>query len=192
MILEFGFWILDFGGHILIQNPKSKIERGVTSMVSYRGSGTNNLSDVWTTFHFYVEGGAYDALSQAVFTEVSGLEVEIEVTKVEEGGVNDHWRNLLGRAKVSDITLKNGIMTDNSLWEWFKEILQGRYTRKNVTITMVSQFDRNSNTRKTHSWHFVNALPVKWSGPQLKADQTTLAIQTLVLTHEGLLVTEST
>jgi len=160
-------------------------------MAGYRGSGTSNLSDVWTTFHFYVEGGAYDALSQAVFSEVSGLEVEIDVTRVEEGGVNDRHRNLLGRAKVSDITLKNGIMTDNALWEWFREILQGRYVRRNVTITMVSQMYRNTNTRKIHSWHFRDALPVKWSGPQLKADQTALAIQTLVLTHDGLIIPQS-
>lgn len=151
---------------------------------NYRSSGTSNLSDVWTTFHFYIQGQGNDAVSQAVFSEVTGLEVEIDVTKVEEGGVNDHWRNLPGRAKVSDITLKNGIMTNNGLWEWFKEILQGRYTRKNITITMV-----NENGLKFHSWQFRNALPVKWTGPQLKADQTALAIQTLVLTHDGLILT---
>jgi phage tail-like protein len=163
-------------------------------MASYRGSGTSNLSDVWTTFHFYVEGGSNDALSQAVFTEVSGLEVEIEVTKIEEGGVNDHWHSLLGRAKVSDITLKNGIMTDNSLWDWFREILEGRYIRRHVTITMVSQVPGTSGRgpRNTHTWHFANALPVKWSGPQLKADSTALAIQSLVLTHEGLILTTPT
>ena len=152
--------------------------------VGYRSSGTSNITDVWTTFHFFVTGASGDAITLGIFTEVTGLEVEVEVERVAEGGVNTHWHNLPGRAKVSDITLKNGIMVNNALWAWFKEILQGKYTRKHITITMVSE-----DGDKFHSWQFANALPVKWTGPQLRTGQTELAIQSLQLTHEGLIIT---
>jgi phage tail-like protein len=136
-------------------------------------------TDPMTTFHFYVSGA-----QAAIFTEVTGLEVEIEVTNYEEGGVNDHIHRLPGRAKVADITLRNGVTTSNELWDWFKLVLQGDFKRQNVTIILVDQ-------KKTpvQRWTFREALPVKWTGPQLKADQSASAVQALVLTHRGLLFT---
>jgi phage tail-like protein len=150
---------------------------------SYRNSATSNISDTLVTYHFYVRGASdSDEVSQAVFSEVSGLEVEIEVTPVEEGGVNTHVHKLPGRTKVSDITLKNGISSTNDLWLWFKRVLGGEFDRKNVSIVMVNQ-----KGEQKARWDYEKALPVKWTGPQLKAEQSTLAIQTLVLTHKGLI-----
>jgi phage tail-like protein len=150
---------------------------------SYRNSGTSNISDTLVTYHFYVRGASdSDEVSQAVFSEVSGLEVEIEITPVEEGGVNTHVHKLPGRTKVSDITLKNGISSTNDLWLWFKRVLGGEFDRKNVSIVMVNQ-----KGEQKARWDYEKALPIKWTGPQLKAEQSTLAIQTLVLTHKGLI-----
>lgn len=139
-------------------------------------SGTSNRSNPFTTFHFYVDG-----VGQAVFTEVTGLDIEVEVTNYEEGGVNDHVHRLPGRVKVSDITLKNGITATNELWDWYKKILQGNFERRNISIIMVDQ-----KGVEQMRWNFIDALPVKWSGPQLKADQSQSAIQSLVLSHKGL------
>lgn len=151
---------------------------------SYRNNGTSKITDTLVTYHFYVRGQSdSDEISQAVFAEVTGLEIEIEVTSVEEGGVNDHVHKLPGRAKVSDITLKNGISKTNDLYLWFKDTLNGQFKRKNISIVMVDQ--RGIERQR---WDFIQALPIKWSGPQLKADQSLLAIQTLVLTHRGLVL----
>ncbi len=150
-------------------------------------SGTSNRSDTLTTFHFFVTGQTPDdAISQAIFTEVSGLDIEIEVTPYEEGGVNDHVHKLLGRAKVSDITLRNGVTNSTALWDWYRDTLRGIFKRKTVTIAMVDQAGE-----ERHRWTFLGALPVKWTGPQLKADQGTNAIQSLQLTHQGLHIEES-
>ncbi len=142
-------------------------------------SGTSNRTDPMTTFHFHVDG-----VGQAVFTEVTGLDIEVEVTNYEEGGVNDHVHRLPGRVKVSDITLKNGITTSNELWDWYKKILQGDFERRNVSIIMVDQ-----HGVEKMRWSFIHALPVKWTGPQFKSDQSQGAIQSLQLTHEGLQIT---
>src|SRR5690349_9446188 len=142
--------------------------------------GTNTRKDIVTSFHFYIA----DA-EAAIFTEVSGLEVEIEVTPYEEGGINDHVHKLPGRAKVSDITLKNGITTStpdrNELWNWFREVLTGTYKRKNISIVLVDQ-----HGQPVQAWKYFQALPIKWTGPQLNSGQSAAAVQTLVLTHRGL------
>jgi phage tail-like protein len=45
----------------------------------------------------------------------------------------------------------------------------------------------NQKGEQKARWDYEKALPIKWTGPQLKAEQSTLAIQTLVLTHKGLI-----
>ncbi len=140
---------------------------------------TSSLPDVFTTFHFYVDG-----VAQAVFTEVTGMAVEIMVQDYEEGGRNDHIHRLPGRAKVSDITLRNGISTSNDIWDWFKKILQGNFERRNVSIVVVDQ-----KGAEQQRWSFIEALPVKWTGPELKSGQSAPAIQSLQLTHKGLQIT---
>jgi phage tail-like protein len=35
-------------------------------------------------------------------------------------------------------------------------------------------------------WTFEQAYPVKWSGPQFKADDNAVAVETLELAHEGM------
>jgi phage tail-like protein len=139
-------------------------------------TSTKRPSDPLTTFHFYVDG-----IGQAVFTEVSGLSVEVMVQEYEEGGVNDQVHRLPGRVKVADIVLRNGITTSNDLWDWYKKILQGDFERRNVSIVMVDQ----TGTEKAR-WSFIEALPVKWTGPELKSGQSGVAIQSLQLAHKGL------
>lgn len=148
--------------------------------MSYRDvpSGTNSPTDVITSFHFYLSDAPTPT---AIFTEVSGLEVEITVDTQEEGGINDHVWKLPSRVKVSDVTLRNGITTSNDLWDWFADVLRGVYSRKNVSIVIVNQLQE-----PVQAWNFFQALPIKWTGPQLKADQSVGLIQTLVLTHNGM------
>lgn len=137
---------------------------------------TSSQQDVITTFHFYVDG-----VGQAVFTEVTGLAVEVMVQDYEEGGRNNHIHRLPGRAKVSDITLRNGVATSNDIWDWFKKILQGNFERRNVSIVVVNQ-----KGEEQQRWSFIEALPVKWTGPEFKSGQSAPAIQSLQLTHKGL------
>ncbi len=147
-----------------------------------RRSRTNNRTDVLTTFHYYIQ---IDGISEGVFNELSGFEAETEVLHQREGGLNTHEHQLLGPSKISEITLKNGITGSTELWEWYKRVLQGppwgSSPRKNIDIIMVDQ----EGTPK-HIWHILEAIPVKWTGPQLNAGQSQTAVQTLKFAHRGL------
>ena len=142
---------------------------------------TKSRLEPLTTFHFYMDG---TGISQAVFTQVSGLGVEVMVQEYEEGGRNDHVHRLPGRVKVSDITLRNGITTSNDLWKWFEKILKGNFERHNVSIVMVDQ-----KGQEVTRWSFIEALPVKWTGPEFDAGKSAAAIQSLQFAHRGLQIT---
>jgi phage tail-like protein len=126
---------------------------------------------------FYLEIGS-DA--QAVFTDVSGLQLEMSTFDYEEGGQNDFVHRLPGRVKTSNLTLKRGMTRSNDLLKWFLEVASGNVVRQNVSLVV---FDVEGNRLAT--WNFENAYPVKWVGPQLEAAGTTIAVETLELAHDA-------
>ena len=129
---------------------------------------------------FYVE---VDEGWQAVFTELSGLGIETVVEEVEEGGNNEYVHRLPGRCKVGNLTLKRGITTSNEFLKWSLDVARGTITKKHVSVVMF-----NPDGSVAVRWDFLNAYPIKWSGPQFKADDTTIAIETVELAHEGMKV----
>ncbi len=138
---------------------------------------------------FYVEVGATKGTSdfQAVFTEVSGLQVEMQVTDFEEGGENNFVHKLPGRLKVGNVTLKRGLVRSNDFLMWcMHAALVKPMDRRNVSIVL---FDQEGKT--VVRWNFLKAFPVKWVGPQFTADSTTVAIESVELAHEGLTVETS-
>ncbi|NWG22611.1 MAG: phage tail protein [Chloroflexi bacterium] len=134
--------------------------------------------EAYPSYRFYVE---IASVPQAVFTEVSGLQVETDVTELEEGGNNDFVHRLPGRTKVSNITLKRGMTSSNELLQWYLKIARGTIDRRNVTIIMY-----DSAGKELFRWNFIEAYPVKWVGPQFTADSTSAAVETLELTHNGM------
>jgi phage tail-like protein len=137
---------------------------------------------IFPACRFYVQiatpqSGAGGA-AQAVFNEVSGLQVEMQVTEYEEGGQNDFVHRLPGRLRVGNVTLKRGLTRSAEFLKWCM-----RPERRNLTISL---FDVDGQP-VTH-WHFADAYPVKWSGPQFAADGTAVALETIELAHKGLTV----
>jgi phage tail-like protein len=129
---------------------------------------------------FYVQ---VDGVSQAVFTELSGLSMEMSVEDVEEGGENGFVHRLPGRCKVGNLQLKRGLTKSNDFLKWSLEVAQGTVQPKHVSVILF-----NPDGTEAIRWSFNNAYPVKWSGPQFKADDTTVAIETVELAHEGFTV----
>jgi phage tail-like protein len=128
---------------------------------------------------FYVK---INGMPSAVFTEMSGLQVETVVMEYEEGGNNGFVHRLPGRTKVGNLTLKRGIVATNEFFNWYSEILNGKPDFRHVDVLV---FDAQG--KELAKWSFANAYPVKWVGPQLAADGKNAAIETLELAHEGLI-----
>jgi phage tail-like protein len=136
------------------------------------------LNEATPVCRFYVQIGD---MVQAVFSEVSGLNIEMAVEEIEEGGVNDFVHRLPGRCKVSNVTLKRGLTRTNELYKWVMEVAQGTIKRRNVSIVQYTTYGL-----ELMRWNFREAYPVKWSGPQYRAGDNSNAIETLELAHKGL------
>jgi phage tail-like protein len=135
--------------------------------------------DPFRTFNFLVE---LDGIAQASFSECSGLETTTEVIDHREGGDNTTVRKLPGKTTYSDITLKAGMTDSKELWTWRQQVIEGKFPRKNGSIVV---FDL-ANKTEVARWNFVNAWPTKWDGGSFNAKGNEVAIETLVLAHEGL------
>jgi phage tail-like protein len=123
------------------------------------------------------------ALSYPVlgFSECTGLEMALEVHEYNQGGGNDGTLKFPTRIKPSTLVLKRGLTTDTSLWEWFYSYLQGYGKRRDGTIAML-----DAAHDEVKVWGFRRGLPVKYSGPQMNAITSAVAIETLEIAHEGL------
>lgn len=124
-----------------------------------------------------------EGLVEAIFTEVSGLEGEIEEFTYKEGGVNDMVHHLPVRVKYPHLVLKRGMTESGGLWKWYTKTLSGEITRKNISI-----FLHGPNGESVHQWNFQSAFPVKWTGPSLNADTSSVAVESLEIAHEGLII----
>jgi phage tail-like protein len=137
------------------------------------GQGT----DPFTAFRFKVE---IDGLIEAGFSECSGLQVETELEEVREGGVNEFIHRLPKASKHVNLSLKHGITASDVLWNWQKDVVSGKVQRKTVNVLLLDM-----QGQETWRWSFQNAYPVKWVGPELKADGSAVAIETIELAHNG-------
>lgn len=138
----------------------------------------NERADPYVGYQFLVE---IRGLIVAGFTEVSGLQAETEFEEIKEGGVNDHVHKLPKITKYPNITLKRGITDSDVLWKWHREVVGGQFKRKDCFVVLLDN-QRNEKWR----WYFTDAYPVKWTGPDLKADSSAIAIETLELAHNGI------
>jgi len=134
--------------------------------------------DPYINSNFLVE---IDGLILAGFTEVSGLDSTVQVEEYREGGVNDFVHKLPKETRYSNLILKRGFTESEALWDWHQNAVMGKIERKNGSIVLL---DRNGQEK----WRimFMSAYPVKWVGPDFKADSSSVAIETLELAHHGL------
>ncbi len=134
-------------------------------------------NDPYLGAHFFVE---IDGVDQGGFTECTGLQSEVEVLDVPEGGNNGFIRKLPGRTKFTNVVLKYGMTDSSDLWEWFQDVSRGDIERKDVSVVLY-----DSEQTEVRRWNLREAFPSKWVGPAFNADKQAVAIETLELAHHG-------
>jgi phage tail-like protein len=124
-------------------------------------------------FRFVVDVGNNE---KAVFTECTLPVIEWETEELKEGGINTSTRLLPGRRRSAKLTFKNGIGNPEML-QWYLKALSGEFSRRSITIRLLDL----KKEKAIAVWNVEEAFPVQWTGPELRAGDNTIAIQTLQL-----------
>lgn len=140
-----------------------------------------NERQVYPTYRFWLE---IDQLTEAAFSECSGLQVETEIFEWEEGGLNEYRHRLPARSKYSNLVLKRGI-AGIELWKWHHDVIRCdgknvKALRRNLSVILYG-YSGAPEVR----WNIIGALPIKWLGPTFKNGASETAVETIELLHHG-------
>jgi phage tail-like protein len=134
--------------------------------------------DPYQACNFMVE---IEGILAGSFSECSGLQIETEYLDYREGGRNDYVHRLSGPTKYPPLVLKHGITQVDGLWNWHQDVTQGTINRKNGTVYLLDRM-----RIPIIFWNFKDAFPVKYTGPEFRADSATIAFESVELVHHGL------
>ncbi|MBV7530232.1 phage tail protein [Chitinophaga sp. sic0106] len=132
-------------------------------------------------FHFQVEWGG----ARLGFTEVTGLNVETQVIEYREGiSPEYHKIKMPGMQKFDNVTLKRGLFkADNEFFQWWNTVALNTITRRDIIVSLM-----NEKHEPVMVWKIKNAWPVKVNSTDLKADGNEVAVESIELAHEGLVM----
>ena len=131
-------------------------------------------------FHFLVVFELFPQTPQDFrFQEVSGLDVEIEMEPVKEGGQNRFTHQLPVRNRYTDITLKRGLFIGSGITLWCKNAIEDfLFVPTNVLISLLSP-----EHIPLQSWYIVNAVPKKIQVSNFNAQENSVVVESLVLSY---------
>ena len=118
------------------------------------------------------------------FSDVSGIGTEITVAEYRDGNEKEnHVRKVAGVHKVSDVTLKRGIVKFDDLFKWIGEArTKGPAAQKSIVITLHDELQK-----PVMSWLLRGVIPMKYTGPTLAGKGGgDVAMEELVLSAEAL------
>ncbi len=137
---------------------------------------TGKRVDPYRNFNFLVE---IDGITQAGFTECSGVGAQNDPVEYREGGMVNTTHKLPGMTKYTNLVLKWGLTDSHNLYDWFRDVSNGKVTRKNGSVIVL-----DLQGTEVLRWNFFDAWPTKWDGPDFTAKSTDVAIDSLELAVE--------
>jgi phage tail-like protein len=116
------------------------------------------------------------------FNSCEGLGCEFVIEQREEGGNNGMVWQLPTRIKYPNVKLSRPVTRDSQkITKWIAGMASG-VKRRTAVIEA-----KTLEGKTIASWSLSEVIPVRWTGPQLSAEQTKVATETLELAHHGFL-----
>ena len=142
-------------------------------------------------FHFSVSFALDGAKAVDVkFQSVTGLDGTVDIETIKEGGENHYEHVVPTRRKYGPLILKRGLLSPalSGVTTWLQKAFDdGKFEPLNtVQVTL-----RDEEHQPIITWTLAKAWPTKISSTDLKADGNEVAIETMVLVHEGLSIVEA-
>ena len=139
----------------------------------------------YAQFNFLVDLGTGQTDGpEAGFQECSGISMSVDVIEYRNGNDKENNpRKLTGLNKVSDVTLKRGIIGSLNLYNWINQIRNGDSAAlRTVTI----QLQNEDHTAIVMTWKLLRARIIKHTSGPFNAKGTDVAIEELTLAYERL------
>jgi phage tail-like protein len=119
----------------------------------------------------------------ASFQEVSGVDRELEVQSLAEGGENRFTHQLPKRGKHPNLVLKRGLVTQkSSLADWAEKTIAADFSTpvepRTLQVTLLGQ-----EARPLVVWTFNNAYPVKWTTAGFNSTENKIVVETLEMAY---------
>jgi len=118
---------------------------------------------------------------EAKFSEVSGIEAEMETEEIREGGENRFMHHLPKGAKYPNLVLKRALHAlPSHIVQWAEDAIHHfDFRLHSIVVSLL-----NKEGKPVKSWKFVDAYPVKIQISDLNAKENALVIETLELVYK--------
>lgn len=139
----------------------------------------------YAQFNFLVDLGTGDTDGiEAGFQECSPISMSIDVIEYRNGNEKENSpRKLTGLNRVSDVTLKRGIIGSLNLYQWLDQIRNGDAA---AFRTVVIHLQNEDHTAIAMTWKLLRARIIKHTSGPLNAKGTDVAMEELTLAYERL------
>jgi phage tail-like protein len=139
----------------------------------------------YAQFNFLVDlgTGATDG-PEAGFQECSTIAMNVDVVEYRNGNEKENAvRKLTGLTRVSDVTLKRGIIGSLVLYQWLDQIRTGdQGALRTVLVHLLSE----DHTATVVTWKLHRARIVKHVSGPFNAKNSEVAVEELTLAYERL------
>ena len=138
--------------------------------------------ELYGSFHFLLEIQGVVSDTKIIvggFKSVSGMDSETEIVEFKQG--NDKVvRKKPGRTTYANIVLERGYTATDDLWQWRKNIEDGKIDRRSGSVIILDQDGQTEVAR----YNFYEGWPSKWYVPDMSADSSAMAIEKLEIAVE--------
>ncbi len=133
----------------------------------------------------------------AAFSQVTGIDATVDVIEFRQGNANSLAPvKIPGLVKHGNITLRFGYTLDSAFKTWIQECVsevRGEMPRNDVQIELI---DINGGAPQTIAtsvtgtrvWLLTNAWVTKYTGPELDAKTSDVALESVELAYEELVI----
>ena len=139
----------------------------------------------YVQFNFLVDLGTGNTNGpEAGFQEVSGIGMEVTVSEYRTGNTKENSvLKITGLNKMSDVTMKRGVIGSLNLYQWLNDIRNGS---QNALRTVTIQLQSEDHSSVVATWKLMRARITKHTSGPLNAKGTDVAMEELVLAYERL------
>jgi phage tail-like protein len=139
----------------------------------------------YAQFNFLVDLGTGNTDGpEAGFQECSAISMSVDVVEYRNGNEKENNpRKLTGLQRVSDVTLRRGIIGSLNLYQWLDQVRNGDQAGFR---TVVIQLQNEDHTAVVMTWKLLRARIIKHTSGPFNAQGTDVAMEEITLAYERL------